>query len=134
MKEREEYYDILERCQKGDVDITTWLSWFLGCYTRALDSAVNLIAKVLAKTTFWQHFGHIPLSERQRKVVNLLLNAGIGGFDGGLTTRKYVSIAKTSRATAFREIDDLVEKGLLVQNPSKGRSTSYNLNWAVCLE
>lgn len=133
MKERKDYYDILERCQKGDVDITAWLSWFLGCYTRALDSAIKAVTKVFAKTTFWQHFGHIPLSERQRKVVNLLLNAGIGGFDGGLTTRKYVSIAKTSRATAFREIDDLVKKGLLVQNPTQGRSTSYDLNWAVCI-
>lgn len=134
MKDRKEYYDILERCQKGDVDITAWLSWFLGCYTRALDSAIKAVTKVFAKTTFWQHFGHIPLSERQRKVVNLLLNAGIDGFEGGLTTRKYVSIAKTSRATAFREIDDLVKKGLLVQTPTQGRSTSYDLNWAICLE
>lgn len=134
MKERKQYYDILERCQKADLDITAWLYWFLGCYTRALDGATKLVAKVLAKATFWQHFGHVSLNERQRKVVNLLLNAGIGGFEGGLTTRKYVSIAKASRATAFREIDDLVEKGLLVQNPTKGRSTSYDLNWAVCLE
>lgn len=134
MKERKDYYDILERCQRGDVDITAWLSWFLGCYTRALEGAMKLVAKVLAKAAFWQHFGHIMLNERQRKVVNLLLNAGVGGFEGGLTTRKYVSIAKTSRATAFREINDLIEKGLLVQNPAKGRSTSYDLNWAVCLE
>lgn len=133
MKERKHYYDILERCQKGDLDITAWLSWFLSCYTRAIDGAIKLVAKVLVKATFWQHFGHISLNERQRKVVNLLLNAGVGGFEGGLTTRKYVSIARTSRATAFREIDDLVEKGLLVQNPTKGRSTSYDLNWAVCL-
>jgi len=134
MKERKDYYDILERSQKGDVDITAWLSWFLGCYTRALEGAMKLISKVLVKATFWQHFGSIALSDRQRKVINLLLNAGQGGFEGGLTTRKYVSIAKTSRATAFREIDDLVEKGLLVQNPAKGRSTSYDLNWAACLE
>ena len=133
MKERKQYYDILEQCQKGDLDITAWLSWFLGCYTRALESAIQLVAKVLVKATFWQHFGHISLNERQRKVINLLLNAGIGGFEGGLTTRKYVSVAKTSRATAFREIDDLVEKGLLIQNPTKGRSTSYDLNWAACL-
>lgn len=128
MKERKDYYDILERCQKGDVDITAWLSWFLGCYTRTLEAT-----KVLVKATFWQYFGHVPLSERQRKVINRLLNAGAHGFDGGLTTRKYVSIAKVSRATAFREIDDLVEKGVLVQNPVKGRSTSYDLNWSVCL-
>lgn len=129
MKERKEYYAVLERCQKGSLDITPWLSWFLNCYTRALLGAIKLVGKVLVKSTFWQHFGHISLNERQRKVVNLLLDAGERGFEGGLTTRKYVSIAKTSRATAFREIDDLVKKGLLVQNPAKGRSTSYDLNW-----
>lgn len=133
MKERKHYYEILERCQKGDLDITDWLSWFLGCYIRALEGAIRLVAKVLAKATFWQHFGQVDLNERQRKVVNLLLNAGIDGFEGGLTTRKYVSIAKTSRATAFREIADLVDKGLLTQNLTKGRNTSYDLNWAVCL-
>lgn len=133
MKERKHYYEILELCQKGDVDITAWLKWFLDCYTRALEGAIKLIAKVLVKTTFWQRFGHVVLNERQRKVVNLLLNAGMGCFAGGLTTRKYVSIAKTSRATAFREIGDLVEKGLLVQNSTKGRNTSYDLNWEVCL-
>jgi Fic family protein len=132
MKERKQYYNILEQCQKRSLDITAWLSWFLGCYTRALDGALKLIAKVLAKATFWQYFGHVFINERQRKVVNLLLNAGVGGFEGGLTTRKYVSIAKASRATAFREINDLVEKGLLIQNTSKGRSTSYDLNWTVC--
>lgn len=131
MKERKHYYEILERCQRGDLDITAWLSWFLGCYTRALENAQKLVAKVLAKATFWQHFGSTSLNERQRKVINLLLNAGADSFEGGLTTRKYVSIGKTSRATAFREIDNLVEKGLLVQNPTKGRSTSYDLNWKI---
>jgi Fic family protein len=134
MRERRQYYDVLERCQRGGLDITAWLSWFLGCYTRALEGALKLVAKVLVKATFWQRFGHVTLNERQRKVVNLLLNAGMGGFEGGLTTRKYASIAKASRATAFREIDDLVEKGVLVQNPTKGRSTSYDLNWKACLE
>ncbi|MBS0629213.1 MAG: Fic family protein [Verrucomicrobia bacterium] len=134
MKERKDYYAILERCQRGDLDITAWLGWFLGCYTRAINGALKLVAKVLAKATFWQHFGHVSLNERQLKVINLLLNSGVGGFEGGLTTRKYVSIAKTSRATAFREIEDLVEKGLLVQNPGKGRSTSYDLNWEARLD
>lgn len=134
MKERKHYYDILERSQKGDLDITDWLKWFLGCYTRALEGAIKLVSKVLVKANFWKRFGHVSLSERQRKVVNLLLNAGMGDFEGGLTTRKYVSVAKVSRATAFREIDDLVAKGLLVQNPTQGRNTSYDLNWAVCLE
>jgi Fic family protein len=131
MKERKQYYDILERCQRGSLDITLWLDWFLACYIRTLENATNLIVKVLAKANFWQYFAQISLNERQRKVINLLLNMGEGCFQGGLTTRKYVSIAKVSRATAFREISDLIEKRILLQNPSKGRSTSYDLNWAV---
>lgn len=130
MKDRKAYYEILERSQKGDLDITDWLKWFLDCYARALEGAMKIIDNDLAKSTFWQRFGSINLNERQRKVVNLLLNAGKQGFAGGLTTRKYVSIAKISRATAFREIEDLVEKRILIQNPSKGRSTSYDIRWS----
>jgi Fic family protein len=131
MKEKKEYYDILERCQRGDMNITNWLIWFLTSYTKALEGSSNLIAKVLAKSSFWKYFSQIALSDRQRKVLNVLLNAGKGEFKGGLTTRKYSSIAKVSRATAFREITDLIEKKLILQNPSKGRSTSYDLNWDV---
>jgi Fic family protein len=129
MKERKQYYDILEKCQRSDVDITAWLVWFLACYTRALEGAAHLIGKVLAKANFWQRFGQISINERQRKVINVLLNAGQNGFEGGLTTRKYVGIAKVSRATAFREMSDLVDKNILIENQSKGRSTSYDLNW-----
>jgi len=131
MKERKEYYDILELCQRRDMNITTWLVWFLASYTRSLESSSNLIAKVLTKASFWKYFSQIALSDRQRKVVNVLLNVGKGNFEGGITTRKYSSIAKVSRATAFREITDLVEKKVIIQNPSKGRSTSYDLNWNI---
>jgi Fic family protein len=131
MKEKKEYYDILERCQRGDMNITAWLVWFLTSYIRSLERSSNLIAKVLAKASFWKYFSQTALSDRQRKVVNVLLNAGKDEFEGGLTTRKYSSIAKVSRATAFREITNLVEKKVILQNPSKGRSTSYDLNWDV---
>jgi len=131
MKERNQYYEVLERCQKGDGDVTHWLVWFLECYIRAVEGATTLISHVLDKAAFRQHFAQAAINERQRKALNLLLDAGKGKFLGGMTTRKYVSINKTSRATAFREITDLIEKKILIQNPSKGRSVSYDLNWKM---
>ncbi len=128
MEERDEYYRVLEECSKGN-DITGWLAWFLGCYARAVEGTEKIIANVLAKAEFWQKRENLEINERQRKVVNRLLDVGKGGFQGGLTTRKYVSMAKVSRATAFREISDLLEKGILRQNFAKGRSVSYDLNW-----
>ena len=132
MKERKQYYETLERCQQGDVDITSWLAWFLASYTRSLKNSASLLAFILDKASFWQYFNQVALSDRQRKVVNALLDVGKGNFQGGLTTRKYSSIAKISRATAFREITDLLEKKVIVQNTGKGRSVSYDLNWDVC--
>ncbi len=129
MRERDDYYDALEACQKGRGDVTEWLMWFLGCHLRAVEGAGALIADVLAKAEFWQRHGHQELNARQRKVVNRLLDAGKRGFQGGLTTRKYVSLAKVSRVTAYREITELVQRGLLRHNPAKGRSVSYDLTW-----
>lgn len=129
MDERSEYYRILEQTQKGTGDITAWLEWFLGCLTRAMEKSEKIIAKVLAKAEFWRNHSATQMNERQRKVVNRLLDAGVGEFQGGLTTRKYVALTKTSRATAFREMSDLVEKEVLVQDSkSKGRSVRYDLN------
>ena len=131
MEERNAYYEVLEKCQKSSQDITEWLGWFLGCLIRAMEKSETIIAKILAKAEFWQKHSQTTLNERQRKVVNRLLDAGKGQFQGGLTTKKYVSLTKTSRATAFREISDLVEKKVLMQNPkSKGRSVNYDLNWS----
>jgi Fic family protein len=96
---------------------------------RAVEGAEGLISSVLSKAKFWQLHNNQDLNERQRKVVNRLLDAGKGGFLGGLTTRKYVSMTRTSRVTAYREISDLLENGILVQNPAKGRSVSYDLKW-----
>ena len=129
MEERDDYYTVLESSQKKTGDVTQWLKWYLECYARAVEKAEKLIAGVLAKAEFWQRHNTISINERQRKVLNRLLDAGKGGFEGGLTTRKYVSMAKVSRATAFREISDLLEKDVLRQNPAKGRSVSYDLNW-----
>jgi Fic family protein len=131
MEERKDYYDVLEKCQKGSGDITLWLEWYLQCYARAVEKAEKLIADVLAKTSFWHKHGEAQINQRQRKVISRLLDAGKGGFLGGLTTRKYVSMTKVSRATAFREISDLLEKGFLTENPAKGRSASYDLNWVI---
>jgi Fic family protein len=130
MEERKDYYDVLEACQKGDGDVTAWLKWYLECYTHAVEKAEKLIADVLAKARFWQDHSQIDINERQRKVINRLLDAGKDGFQGSLTTRKYAAMAKVSRATAFREIADLVENGLLLENSAKGRSVSYDLKWS----
>ena len=130
MDERREYYGVLEKCQKGGLDITAWLSWFLECFERAIDRSNKLIAKVLLKARFWETHGRVRIMDRQLKVVNRLLDACPGGFVGGLSTRKYVGMTKTSRATAYREITDLVTKGMLRQNTGKGRSVSYDLAWA----
>jgi Fic family protein len=127
MTERRAYYAALEHCQKGNGDITEWLLWFLECMERAIKNSESLIAGVLIKAGFWQKYGHISMTPQQRKVVNRLLDAEPGGFEGGLTTRKYVSMAKVSRATAYREISDLVNKGILAANQGKGRNVSYRL-------
>jgi Fic family protein len=132
MAERDAYYDILEKTQKGDGEITAWLLWFLGCMNRALQGAEQRLGNVLVKAEFWHRHAGLPLSERQRKVINRLLDAGIGGFEGGLTTRKYISLANVSRATAFREIVQLLEWGMIRQNPGggrAGRNVSYDIVW-----
>jgi len=129
MAERNEYYLILEKCQKGGEDVTEWLEWFLECYIRAVEGAGKLIRNVLDKATFWHQQETTDLNERQRKVVNRLLDAGREGFEGGMTTRKYASLTKVSRVTAYREITELLKKGIFRQNDAKGRSVSYSLRW-----
>ena len=130
MEERKGYYDILEKCTKGDnVNVTKWLVWFLECFERAIQRSDKIIGNVLAKADFWQEHAQIDLNERQKKVINRMLDAGAGNFIGGLTTRKYVGIVKTSRATAFREISDMLNKKILRQLSGKGRSVHYDLVW-----
>jgi Fic family protein len=129
LAEREAYYAALEQSQKGDVDITTWLLWFLGCFSRCIQTSEKLMSVVLDKAAFWYRHAQTTLSDRQRKVINRLLDAGSGGFEGGLTNRKYASMAGVSRATATRELQYLLETGILRQNPGRGRSVSYDLMW-----
>lgn len=130
MEERDGYYDILEKCSKSvSTDLTKWLVWFLECFQRAIQRTDKIIGNVLAKADFWQEHAQAELNERQKKVLNRMLDAGLGRFEGGLTTRKYVSIAKTSRATAFREIADMLDKKILRRLPGKGRSVHYDLIW-----
>ncbi len=130
MADRNSYYDVLEDCQKGNGDITPWLDWFLDCFCRAINRSEGLLETVLDKAEFWKTHAQAPLSERQRKVINRMLDAGRGGFEGGLTTRKYVSLAGVSRATAFRELEQLLDLGILKKNTAGGRSTSYDLSWS----
>ena len=121
--ERAHYYDILEHTQKGTLDITPWMAWFLACLGRAIDGAQTTLAAVLATARFWQVFRAVPLNERQR----LMLNRLLGGFEGTLTTSMWATIAKCSSDTALRDMLDLVQHGMLVRNPGGGRSTSYAL-------
>lgn len=129
MEERQGYYEVLEKCQTGGLDITEWLIWFLDCFERAIARSDNLIGKVLQKARFWEIHSQTQLTARQCKVINRLFDAGRGGFRGGLTTRKYAGMTKASRATSYREISDLLNKKILIRNPGKGRSTSYDLAW-----
>jgi Fic family protein len=122
-QERNAYYDILEETQKGTLDITPWMDWFLGCLGRAIDGAQTTLGVVLAKARFWERMQRVQLNHRQRLVINRLLD----GFEGKLTTSKYAQLAKCSQDTAYRDILSLVEDGVLVRNPEGGRSTSYSL-------
>lgn len=129
MQERQDYYAVLERTQKGSGDVTGWLEWFVGGVDRAMTRSGGLLGRVLGKAEFWRRFGAVPLSERQRKVLNKLLDAGQEGFEGGLTNRKYVGMTKTTRATAQRDLADLVAKGMIHPKPGGGRSASYEIAW-----
>lgn len=122
-QERHAYYDMLEATQKGTMNITPWLEWFLGCLGRAVDGAHATLAAVLAKARFWDAVAGVTINDRQRRVLNRLLD----GFEGTLTTSKYAKLTKCSQDTALRDILRLVEHGLLVRNPQGGRSTSYAL-------
>jgi Fic family protein len=121
--QRKEYYLKLESAQRGDVDITNWLTWFLACLGRAIDSTDPMLAAVLYKARLWQRINRRPVNDRQRPVINRMLN----GFKGFLSTSKYAKLAKCSADTALRDVRELLDRGILVQNPGGGRSTSYRL-------
>lgn len=121
--ELNDYYALLERTQKGELDVTPWLTWFLQCLYRAIEGARETLAAVMNKARFREQFAKEPLNERQIKVLNRVLD----GFEGKLTTSKWAKLAKCSQDTAYRDILDLIDRGALTKDPGGGRSTSYSL-------
>ncbi len=123
LRHRKEYYEELEQTTTGDTDITHWLMWFLGTMKQALFRAESTARRVLKKALFWSRHREVAMNERQVKVINRLWD----GFDGNLNTSKWAKITHTSQATALRDINDLVEKGILLKSPDGGRSAHYLL-------
>jgi Fic family protein len=122
-RERSDYYTMLERTQKGELDITPWQDWFLSCLHRGIEGSQGTLGAVLEKARFWERFAQQSLNERQIKVLSRLLD----GLEGKLTTSKWAKLTRCSQDTAYRDILDLVERGALRKDPGGGRSTSYSL-------
>ncbi|MDD4198601.1 MAG: Fic family protein [Paludibacter sp.] len=122
-KERSSYYDTLEKTQKGSLDITNWLEWFLHCLLHSIESSEKLLEKVIYKHEFWLRHSKVTINDRQRKILNMLMD----NFEGILNTTKWAKIGKCSQDTALRDIQDLIEKGILRKTESCGRSTNYEL-------
>jgi Fic family protein len=122
-EERTDYYRILEQTQRSTMDVTAWMEWFLGCLARAIQGAQSALAAVMAKGRYWEKLRDVPLNERQRIVITRLID----GFEGKLTSSKWAALTKSSPDTALRDIQQLVEYGVLIRNPGGGRSTSYSL-------
>ena len=122
-KERNSYYDMLEKTQRGTLDLTDWLEWFLNCLLHAIENSDTLLEKVIFKHFFWVQHAKTIINERQRKILNSLLD----DFDGKLNTTKWAKIAKCSQDTALRDIQDLIDKGILTKSEPGGRSTNYKL-------
>jgi Fic family protein len=122
-RDRKDYYTMLERTQKGSLDVTEWQEWFLTCLDRAIEGSEGTLGGVLTRAQFWERFSRERLNERQVKVLNLMLDE----FEGKLTTSKWAKLTKSSQDTAYRDILDLVDRGALKRDAGGGRSTSYSL-------
>lgn len=122
-KERNAYYDILEKTQKSDLDITNWLEWYFNSLLHSIEHSEKLLEKIIEKHSFWLNHASINLNDRQRKILNILMD----DFIGVLNTTKWAKMAKCSQDTALRDIQDLIEKGILVKSKQGGRSTNYEL-------
>lgn len=129
MEKRKGYYDILESTQKGGLDITEWMQWFLETLKHTLEAALDRIDIVLKKARFWQAHAQDGLNAQHTKVLNRLLDDGPEGFEGGLSAAKYKGLAKVSKATATRHLQELLDKGCIVKLAGGGRSTRYDINW-----
>jgi len=125
-QERNEYHTILEETQKGNLDITKWLIWFLECLEHSLDATDEILGSVFSKAQFWDKHAATALSGRQKLLINKLLD----GFTGKLTSSKWAKIAKCSQDTALRDIQDLLQKNIIEKEPAGGRSTSYVLKYS----
>ena len=126
LEERNSYYEILEKTQSGSLDITEWLRWFLECLDRAIEHSNQITNSALAKESFWLDLKkkNISLNHRQKKALNKLL----GDFEGKLTREKWMKLTRASSRTALRDINELIELGILEQEEAGGRSTSYRFN------
>lgn len=122
-KDRKTYYTILERTQKGDLDVSEWLEWFVSCLSRAIETTLSSLERIISKGHFWEALADVSLNERQRKIINCLLD----GLEGKLTSSKWAKMTKCSQDTAYRDIMHLMDVGILVKNADGGRSTSYSL-------
>jgi Fic family protein len=122
-KERNSYYDILEKTQKGSLDITMWLEWFLNCLLHAIENSEKILEKIIKKHYFWVKHSRVSLNDRQRKILNMLLD----DFHGVLNTTKWAKIGKCSQDSALRDIQYLIEKEILIKSEQGGRSTNYIL-------
>lgn len=121
--ERKAYYKILEQCQKGTLEITPWMEWFLNCLKRAILASESILASVLTKAGFWKAHAGESFNDRQRRVILRLLD----GFEGKLTTSKWAKLTKSSQDTALRDMSDLMNRNILTKDEAGGRSTSYQL-------
>jgi len=122
--ERKQYYNQLEAQQRATPDITDWLSWFLDCLGRAISNAETTLGNVLFKAQLWDMINQKPVNDRQRLIINRMLE---DDFEGFMNTSKYAKLAKCSNDTALRDIQEFKERGIFIQNPGGGRSTSYRL-------
>jgi Fic family protein len=122
-EERAEYYRLLEQTQRSTMDVTAWMLWFLDCLARAIEGAQATLAGTIAKARAWEKLRDVAMNDRQRLVINRLID----GFEGKLTTSKWAALTKSSQDTALRDIQQLVARGVLVRDSAGGRSTSYSL-------
>jgi Fic family protein len=123
-RERTDYYDMLERTQKGGLDVTGWLLWFLSCFSRAIETAEAASAPLMRKEDVWQRYAREPLSERQMNVLNQLMDC----LEGELTAKRWATLGRCSVPTAQRDINDLLARGILRRNPGGSKNTSYEIS------
>ena len=123
-KDKRKYNDILERCQKGGCDITLWIDWYLDCMSRAIDSAGEMLSSILDKSIFWQTHSQVVVSDRQKSALNIYLD----GYSGKLNVKNWAKQVKVSDDTAARDVQDLVEKGILVPQSGRVRDVSYGIS------